>query len=150
MTAIAYKAGVLAGDTMTIYEGGVKLYHPKVFKHKGWIYGASGDCPEASDLQYWLFKGLKSPRDQPPFKRAPFPNRDFNILAVSPNGEICVIRHHGDLEVVPGDFYAVGAGKEFCMGAMAYGASAADAVALSIKHCEAVGGDVTTVRLRGK
>lgn len=148
MTAIAYKDGVLAGDTLTVYEGGLKCSHQKVFKYKGWLYGASGDCPEASDLRHWLFNGLKDPRSMPPFKREPFLNRDFNVLAVSPKGEICLIRHLGDLEVVPSKFYAVGAGKEFCMGAMAFGATAAEAVALSIQHNEAVGGEVTTVKLK--
>lgn len=150
MTAIAFKDGVLAGDTMTVYEGGVKLYHQKVFKHRGWLYGASGDCPEAGDLQEWLFKKIKDPRKAPRFNRPSFANRDFNILAVSPAGEICLIRHYGDLEVVPSAFYAIGIGKEFCMGAMAHGASAEEAVALAIKHCESVGGDVTMVRLKGK
>lgn len=149
MTAIAYRAGILAGDTMTIYDDHVKLNHQKVFKHKGWLYGASGDCPEADDLKAWLFDGLKDPR-KVRFNRTTFANRDFNVLAVSPAGEICLIRHVGDLEIVPSEFFAIGAGKQFCCGAMAYGASAEEAVALAIKHCDSVGGDVTRVRLKGK
>lgn len=139
MTAIAYKNGVLAGDTMCIYEGEIKYDEPKVTKRDGYLYGAAGaDCPSPDELGAWLWSN-------PGGKLAEYPNRDFTVLFVTPDKRISLVRHTGETEQVPGDFYAIGSGSAFCMGAMAAGASAVQAVKLATQYVSTVGGYVTQV-----
>lgn len=146
MTAIAYRNGVMAGDTQAGF-GHVVASDQKVFKHDGYLVGVSGArCPSNDDISRWLFLDINA-RRRPEFKGG-----DFEILVVSPKGKMLLWYSSGLLYPVPASakFWAIGAGAEVCMGAMEAGASAERAVAAAIKWQRDCGGHVTAKRLRGK
>lgn len=138
MTAIAYRDGVIAADTMTVISTGAKVVdREKVFKYKGHLFGVCGDdCPEPEELKEW-FDHSTSLRV---FK--------FVCLMVEPNGSISIFGQDGRLLPIRQKFFAIGAGAAVCLGAMELGASAAQAVKAAIKWCDQCGGSVVQRRLR--
>ena len=62
-------------------------------------------------------------------------------------GKILLVDQDGDVSEIRNPFWAIGSGAEICMGFMAAGGSAAEAVAAAIKWSPKCGGDVDQVRL---
>lgn len=146
MTAIAYRAGIMASDT-NIEFGFIKSTETKAIRHNGYLIGVSGSsCPHNDDFIRWFFADLKANR------RLEFKGCDFEALVVTPQGKMQLWSHDGLCYPVPpaAKFWAVGSGAETCMGAMEMGATAAQAVAAAIKWAKGCGGRVTTQRLKGK
>lgn len=145
MTAIAYRSGVMAGDTLSTFSY-ISAHETKVIKRDGWLIGVSGEsCPSNDDLSDWVFNNIKA-------KRLPkFDGMEFELLAVRPSGRMYLYYSSGIVYPVPHlKFWAVGSGAEVCMGAMEMGASAEQAVRAAIKWQKACGGRVITKKLKGK
>lgn len=144
MTAIAYRAGVMAGDTQCGY-GSLKAQEIKMVKRDGYLLGICGDdTPALEDVVKWFFAELKAPR------RIEFKSASFTALVVTPNGKIQTWHNSGLCQPIKQKFWAVGSGSLVCMGAMEHGATAQQAVAAAIKWADGCGGRVITRRLKGK
>lgn len=145
MTAIAYRDGIMAADTMSVVDEHVKLLdEQKIGKHKSHLFAISGEnCPTLKDFKTWFFPDLGQPR------RKPYGgNFKFEAMVVTPEGEIQQWDQRGTYEVMKLPFYAIGSGKEVCLGALELGATARQAVAAAIRWCPTVGGRVTSKRLK--
>lgn len=140
MTAIAYRAGVLAADTQVEWEGEIKSQErDKVFKSRGYLIGISGNkCPSNRVFTTWYFER----KDKPIGKRY-----SFQTIVIHPDRTVEIIDQSGDSQIYTGEFFSVGSGAQVCLGAMEMGASAEQAVAVAIKWCPGVGGEVVTVEL---
>lgn len=144
MTAIAYRAGVMACDTRSEL-GYLKLNENKIIKKDGYLIGVSGEkCPHNSEIIRWFFLDVKAPR------RLKLDGSEFTLLVVTPGGKIQIWDQTGIPYPMPPNvkFWSVGSGAEFCMGAMELGASAERAVKAAIKWLPTVGGNVITKRLK--
>jgi hypothetical protein len=135
----------MAADTMAVMDTHIKLLDEvKVWKFKGHLFGIAGEvCPTARDFKAWFFPQLGEPRRRPYGGTA-----KFDAMVVTPEGEIQVWDHRGVYEVIKLPFYAVGSGKEVCLGAMEMGADARKAVKAAIRWCPTVGGKVIWKRLK--
>lgn len=143
MTVIAYRYGVIAGDTRVVVDENVRLDETKVATHKGYIYGISGDnCPALDGFRRWFFTDLDSK------SRAPMKGFKFTAMVVTPSGEIQEWDERGEYSKVSLPFYAIGSGREFALGAMEAGADSVAAVRVAIKWCPTVGGKVRTRKLK--
>lgn len=126
MTTIAYRDGILAADTRA-YSGhtnwvGVKS---KIFElSDGMMVGISTPNPGYSaELMDWVVSGFEM--DRYPI----LADRTFSMIVVYPNGQVSVfIDNHTDIGFLSNDFFAIGSGECYALGAMAAGASAIEAV----------------------
>lgn len=144
MTAVAYRGGIMAADTMGVVDEYVKtLNEVKVLKKRGHLIGISGDhVPDNKDIVKWVFDPDRKAWAKP-FK--------FDLLIVKPDGSMELLDQTGKPMSLSGEtFWAVGSGRECCMCAMEAGASAREAVRIAIKRCPTVSGKVTSRSLLGR
>lgn len=147
MTAIAYRDGVMAGDSLTIItskESDIKTADPlKVAKYKGYLFGLAGnDCPKMEDFRKWWYpyrKADKAPKMGQKLR--------FEALVVGPDGMVQQWDERGVWELIKQPFWAIGSGSHVCMGAMEFGATARQAVEAAIKWAPGVGGKVYVRKL---
>ncbi len=125
MTIIAYRDGVLAADSCV--TDGFVTRGMKLHRKSGHIIGFCGDVAQALVFVDWFFNQKKNRRPD---------------LASEAGWEAIVLNKDGattwdrSLRPIPIDdqFYAIGSGASLAMGAMEYGASAAEAVAIACKR----------------
>jgi ATP-dependent protease HslVU (ClpYQ) peptidase subunit len=138
MTTIAYRDGILAGDTR-VTEG--RLVHPekarKVHRlRNGCLFGAAGTSSSIAILKRALARNEKQPK-------AP----DVDALCIMPNGDI--LYWCGKVwEKIDAPFVAIGSGKKFAYGALQVGATAREAVRAACKLEKHTGGPIHTVKLK--
>lgn len=126
---------------MCVLPGAFKVHESKVFSHNGYLWGAAGECPNDADLKSWFFgKG----------KRRVLDGMDFDMMVVAPNGRIEIWNETAVCDIVKLPFYAIGSGAGVCMGAMAAGATAEEAVAFAILYAEGCDGKVTSVKIKSQ
>lgn len=143
MTTIAYKDGVLAGDTRLSDDDGHIWSDAcrKVFKFSdGSLFAASGDN-EAGEL---LLKALTSGEPIPSLPE----DCSVTAIRVYPNREVYVTEGHTWSKWTE-PFVAIGSGKRCAMTAMRLGHDAVTAVKAGIAGDVFSGGKVQTVKLKG-
>lgn len=149
MTAIAYKDGIMAADESVNY-GVIDLDPNKARRSHGYLIGVSGNnAPTDADFDDWFFSGIAKRKASSPLLRiAPFPMKaKFEILVVTPRRQILVVDERGILQPIYSKFWAVGSGGSTCIGAMAVGATARQAVAAAIRYDPGCRGRVRSVKL---
>ena len=145
MSIVVVKNDVMAADT-SAWAGSLrdKSPVPKIVRApSGTLYGAAGRMRDLYQLRLWVLAG--EPADNPPtFDLLGGPNDSpLSILRLDPDGSVWFAL--GDVQFCP-EVPVVAIGHinaaMFATGAMAAGASAAHAVALTIRGVEYTGGDV--------
>lgn len=126
MTTIAYRDGVMAADTASWDSNGV--YFGRLRKltrlDDGRVLGGCGSASMVLRVVNWLNGGGDKPvpDDEKPADR-------FQAIIAAPSGLVVYVDPSlTEIECHPGEFTAIGSGREVALGAMAVGASAADAV----------------------
>ncbi len=130
MTTIAYRGGWMVSDSRAFSGERLPIgTKDKLFSlQDGGCVGVSSSNPGVSErLVRWLDAGS-------PEKDYPLEGANFVALLVSATGEVF---YYKDSQFPSGplktDFFAIGTGAEYAMGAMAQGASAIDAVHIAIQ-----------------
>ena len=143
MTVIAVRGRTMAADSQSEWDIEIKTFaRDKIVAHNGWLIGISGTrVPNESTFIPWFFNGLNSkPID---YRREPLEGFDFEALLLSPEGDIWLVEEKtGNVANIPLTFWASGSGAAVAMGAMWYGASAADAAKAAIELSPGCGGAV--------
>ena len=144
MTAIAYKDGILAADTQSVWGRGtisslnmIKVWHG----HRGALVGSSGS---------FAFEGVyKRATESPEFDWRSWRSESDDFEGIFIHREIGTVIFPGTLPafLVPKDtpYVVLGVADQFLEGAMAAGASAAEAVALAIRCRADCGGEVLCI-----
>jgi hypothetical protein len=113
----------------------------KLFRVKGSIIGVCGGMEQCLHFIEWRRK---------PKKTAPkFQEPAFSALELMPNGKI---QWWGDEMIavpIEDEFYAIGSGANYALGAMHMGATPQRAIEASARWDEATGGEVQIMRLVG-
>ena len=134
MTTVAWDGRTLAADTQSsLYRLPVrKIYRLNEHKH---FYGACGDVQICRAVHAWLMG-----EDKPALSDAD----KFHGLLIE-DGKVFTLESR--LIKIPHDspFIAIGSGRDFAMGAMACGKSAADAVRIAMQFDVDTGGDVDEI-----
>lgn len=141
MTTIAYRAGVLAADSLISYQSYTNGSRPKITTCGDFLVAMAGPARYRRPLEEWIMEG--HPPDQVP--KVLIDNEDkFNALIVDKDG----LAHefdNGFLLPVFADYTAVGSGSLLALGAMAHGASAEEAVIAACLHDKSSGGPVSAM-----
>lgn len=137
MTTVAYRDGVLAGDTRVTTGDRINTEKQrKVWKLKdGFLFGAAGGIEDIERLKIAIKMG-----NEPPALT------DISAILISPQSQIFLYEGHTWVKQ-PDKYYAVGTGHDLAMTAMDCGADAVTAVRMGIKRDTKSGGRVLSVRL---
>jgi len=143
MTIIAYRAGILAADTLFTGDRGLKSYGTKVFQlSDGRICGFAGN-----PTNFYLFKRfLENEGDRPTF--AEKDRERFHALVLSPDGKLEEWEDERISVPIEDEFYAIGSGAVAATAAMHMGADARRAVEIAILCDEGCGGSVKAISIR--
>lgn len=142
MTTIAYRAGVLASDSQITSNGARVGTTKKMEEHpEGYLVCAAGCAVYGYQLRKWASEGQAWP---PPL---PLDDEGSEAFVVCPDGSLVRLQHRGAMPF-DADYFACDSGQDHALGAMAFGASAAEAVAASIIHDTNSGGEVKTLTLK--
>jgi len=140
MTTIVYKDGIMAADTL-VQTNGISGHSKKIKKVNNTLFGIAGEISVFDDVIKWWFdtKTLES-----------FPSYikgfETSVLIVPPNRKISIVVC--DKPVILNfteKIWAIGSGDHLAFGALAMGASAKEAVKVSIKYDSYSGGKVMEI-----
>jgi ATP-dependent HslUV protease subunit HslV len=143
LTTIAYKDGMMAGDTGVCSDRVITASIRKVSRNgNGDLCAAAGGLSWAMSFHDWFNAGEKG--DHPP----PEENDSWTDtgLIVRADGSMWLYESDGRYRI-NAEYYALGSGREFAFGAMAVGATAEQAVQAAMRHDTHTNGDVDVVRL---
>jgi len=150
MSTIAYKNGVMCADSQ-IFEGGCML--GKVLKIKKIIVGentmlaaAAGYAPSCQKFLEWCETGQS--KDIMELKLTLQSDDDFEGLIVYSNAPRRFLSYENSMEptIITADYYAIGSGRPFALGALAAGATVTQAVHIACKFDIYSGGNLQTQR----
>ena len=147
MTTVAYRAGVMAADTMATMGdekayGAVKLFHTSEY-----LVGMAGSLSNLLPFRDWLLDyggdtgGLHRHWDS-----IPNYGGGFTALLVDLSGTVWNCGGNFPPITLHREFEAIGSGSDFAMAAMECGKSAADAVRVARKFDLETGGQILTIR----
>jgi len=140
VTIVCYKNGVICSDS-GILKGNIKSgTASKIIKTKsGWLVGAAGDLCAIQKFFKWAKKEPRIRTHQDYLK-------SFSGLIIKPSGKVIEFYYDGYCRV-DSDFVAMGSGAEIAIGAMAFGASARQAVECTIEYHNECGGEIQELHL---
>lgn len=141
MTAIAYRDGIMAADSLANADGAVHGYTIKIVRApSGALAGVAGEAGATARFRR-LFAAGEFAIDEEIDA-----DEDFGALIVEPEGTVYRrgLKHFFSI-VAP--FHVLGSAEEILIGAMSMGATADEAVRIAIKYHGQCGGDVQVERL---
>jgi hypothetical protein len=145
VTTIAYRDGVMAADT----RGTDDSYHPgiykceKLFRVDGDIIATAGEDTTGMLFVDWYGSKKLGRRAKPP-ARLVEGEADFCCLVLTKDGLFWYDKWCRPNKILD-EFYAIGSGGAYAMGAMAHGATAEEAVRTAMRWDPYTGGDVQTM-----
>jgi ATP-dependent HslUV protease subunit HslV len=141
MTTIAYRDGVLAGDT-SVWNGDTCVARGvKVWKlADGRLVGCAGHVPTCQQFHKWL-SGTGDKPALPPSENG------FKAIVIDPQGDVVFWGETLESYDLEGPFFAIGAGTPLALAAMMAGADAQRAVEIAAELHDATRLPVITVRL---
>ncbi|TYO65499.1 hypothetical protein FXV83_16315 [Bradyrhizobium hipponense] len=144
MTTIAYKDGVLAGDTLMIKGSTITGHITKIVRREsdGALCGGSGNLNWLQAFHRWFLDGEKDDEMPEPSEY------DNAIIARKDDPEVEIFEFGGSFVFEP-NFTAIGSGKEYAFGAMSAGADAEEAIRIACLYDPGTGGEVQVVRHDG-
>lgn len=110
---------------------------------KGHLAGASGDAVYNQKFIRWFLAGEKG---LPPVAKDDDNHTDRGLIFR--NGEIELYEAGQEKFIITADYFAVGSGCDFAIGAMHAGANAFQAVVASCKHDPNTRGPITVLRAK--
>lgn len=153
MTAIAYRGGVLAADSLTLGSDTVRGYSRKIVRsEKGTLGAACGLAGTAQMFRRWVETGRIDEWIEAGFPDSLPVNSErnqFGALIVTAQARVICVDWQGMAVEIDAPFYAEGGAEVFLIGAMAAGASAEEAVAIAIKYDTGCGGAIQVERIGG-
>jgi 20S proteasome alpha/beta subunit len=140
MTTIAYRDGVLAGDTQVTCGSTIDGYVAKVFRKGRLLYTTTGDSGLGDRFRQWVESGMEG--DAPEMK-----DGDANANGLLfPGGDRVVWRYDKVWATHHAPFFAYGSGSTIALGAMYAGATAEEAVRAAATRDTNTGGEVIALR----
>ena len=141
MTAIAYRDGVMAADSVSWVEDQILVpCGPKIIRLKTGLIACSGIESEIQEACAWIENNKSNRPDLTE-------DGGFNCLWIKQDKSMWHADHRLVFVRQYGEFTAIGASTVFMFGAMHAGASAEDAVRLAVTHTAGASGAVQVERL---
>lgn len=157
MTAIAYRDGIMAADTLVSASEGAWFVRGTTRKiarsPTGTLGAASGHCGMCERFLRWITSGqvdewLSESHDSSPPPDLKCDRGGFGAIIVQPTADqggervICIDYQGNPIHNIKAPFYVEGSAESILIGALAHGASAEEAVRIAIQYDTGCGGDV--------
>ncbi|HYE00929.1 MAG TPA: hypothetical protein VEH84_16215 [Alphaproteobacteria bacterium] len=123
MTTIAYRDGIMAADSQVTGGDVVRGTAKKIFRINDLLVACCGGSDEAEEFRQWLRAGAAQ-GDRPRFRD----DSRFSAMTVDADGAVNIWNKFCVPQLADAPFHALGSGNELALGAMAFGASAEQAV----------------------
>lgn len=138
-TIVCTRSSIFADKRST---GGHIMRVTKLFRVNGSIIGIAGNIEQALRFVEWR----RTPEAKPAFAD----NSNFAALELTADGGI--IWWGAEMVGIPveDEYFAIGSGSAYALGALAMGASPKDAIKIASRWDEATGSEVQSMTLRGK
>ena len=147
MTTIAYRDGVLAGDTQSTegYYKSTKMR--KIFKVNNNLVGFCGDAAAIPPLKKWVRAGFTPEEELKKISQ----HLSYSMLVIPPDGKM-FYKYSDSINVFREEypkthFKSEGSGSDVAIGALIMGATAVEAVKAAIQVDVYSGGNVMHVEL---
>lgn len=139
--AVSVKHGVLASDTRCSADG--VMFGVTKFRRVGkGVVGAAGDWDDI--LRFWeLIEGKTKTAKESGLND----DSELEAIELHPEG-IFLYAASGKRYLIKDDFFAIGSGAPYAIGAMAMGASPKEAVALASRFDPATGGEIEVIPMK--
>lgn len=138
MSTIAYRDGVIAGDSIMTWCDQLSDGIEKVGRTENYLFGYAGRYNFMRPIYEWvahLDKQGVHPEDfykhQDEMPDLPDGGSAGNAIIVNRDGEIFMVSFDGFAGRIFRDYDAVGSGSDYAIGALLHGASAEEAVSLA-------------------
>lgn len=143
MTVIACRDGIMAADSGVYHDQLLVGYATKIVRHgDGSLAAAAGRRPLVQAFHRWIEAGALAESHPPEADE-----ESFGAIWLKPDRKIYRVSHKFEVYDDAGSFAAEGIAVSFMLGAMAYGASAEDAVRLALKWSAYACGEIQLERL---
>lgn len=148
MTVIAYRDGVMAGDSLLAGDNTVCAYVDKIRDINGYFVGICGHWGVASELFKWFEEecvdGPKRPPETVLVDDDKYPT--MMLIVRKTDGFVWRVDGIGYPQEVAAPFFALGTGDDVAIGAMAMGADAETAVKVACEYDIHSGGKIKVLR----
>ena len=145
MTTIAYRDDVLAGDTQVTCGTTIDGRDQKVFRKGTLLFGSIGCSGLGERFVSWVRRGMIG--ECPTLRPGEKDDDAWGLLF--PGADLVLWRFQDRWARHRAPFFAYGSGAEFAMGAMAFGATAEEAVKVATRFDTGTGGEITVLRRGG-
>lgn len=143
MTTIAYRSGCMVADSQCTGTSGAKCRVRKLIRIPGLgVFGGAGDFVAVLLLRDWAIAGFEGKR--------PSKTSEAECLLAKEDGTVWYLAGSGPPFEILDEYTAVGSGSSFAEGAMAYGASAMEAVQIAAQHDSGTSGPFQQMRVKRK
>lgn len=137
--AVSKKHGCVAADMRCSSDNAMVSVH-KIKRHQRSIIGAAGDWADV--LKFWNQLGKRKKKDS-----GLHDNSEFEGIELHPAG-IFLYDAAGTRYQINDEYFAIGSGGPYAMGAMAMGATPEEAVAIAARFDPGTGGEVEVMHLK--
>jgi len=138
VTTIAYRDGVMAGDSGSTSGETVDGSYRKTFKHEGRLYGMTGRVADAAVFKEWVKKGRKG---KPGIS-------DLQVIEIRADGKVLFWEGDRPPFIYKSPCVAIGTGSDIALGAMLVGANAKQALKAARKANVYTIGKIRTIKLK--
>lgn len=135
MTTIAYRDGVLAADSLMTVGDTRAGTMTKIYRQGRLLIGFSGRSSNFESFRSWVKAGAEGR----------FASEGGNVFIIPPEGPAVIWGDNDYPWRESSDYWALGSGEHFALGAMAMGATAEEAVRVTATWDLATGGDITVL-----
>jgi hypothetical protein len=142
LTTWAYRNGVLVADSMVSTSSSLQVVGTakKVHKSKdGWLAAGAGILVDVHRFFRWVDEG----RDEDEAIKL----ENLDGILISPEGDVYQIDDSLFPYQIDAEFHAGGGGAAIATGAMAFGATAEEAIKIAMKYSLGTGGKIQKVTL---
>lgn len=129
MTTVVYRNGVMAADKMACEGSNKSGKMTKIFRVNGYLVGFSGAADCAAALLRWFENGADEEAWPDPYNKE---DPESTMLVVSPAGQVMFYERFPVPIIMENEFFAIGSGADFALGAMQMGADAKTALEVAI------------------
>lgn len=140
MTTIAYRSGILAADSLIAYATITNGEREKIARCGDYLVALAGAAFLRPLLEEWVAEGC-NPDEVP---SALLDNMDKFAAVIVDRDGMAYEFDYGYLTPIHAPYTAIGSGALLAIGAMAYGATAEEAVKCARCHDKATGGAIAT------
>lgn len=149
MTTVAASVphGVMAGDTLVSYANAFEG-RPKIWVARHSMWGAAGPANDCAAFKLWTIgRGKKPIAGQKPEGAEEEENVKLEVLQFHHKDGLFLWINNDLPERIAGPFFAIGSGGAHAIGALAMGATPAQAVAVAAKYDAATREPINELKL---